>query len=399
MDWYGVCHAHGMADPMPLELMFVDDEPQVLEGLHRALRPQRGLWSMRFCLSGEIALRELAYHRADVVVSDMCMPGMSGAEFLGTVLSLWPGTVRLVLSGHAEAEQVQRVVGPTHQFLLKPCPTTLLFDTVRRATRLRHLLNDRRIGDLLGGLTALPDPPGLYYRLAGLNGSSRAGPFAGDPVLSATMLRLVDMAEYGFGRRVSGIQEAVAQLGLDSLRALALASHIFAFYGRSGSVPEAMPLWRHSLAVACLARRIAQAECLSPIQVEEAFLAALVHDVGKLVLGANLPEESAEAQRLVVGHGMSGPEAERVVFGASHAEVGACLLGQWGISDTVVEAVAWHHQPVTAGRCEFTALSAVHVADAFDRTHSDAPKLCVEYLRNLGRVSRLPAWVALARAA
>ncbi len=384
---------------MPLELLFVDDEPQVLEGLHRALRPQRGLWSMRFCLSGELALRELAYHRADVVVSDMCMPGMSGAEFLGTVMSIWPGTVRLVLSGHAEAEQVQRVVGPTHQFLLKPCPTTLLCDTVMRAARLRHLLNNGRIGDLLGSLTELPDPPGLYYRLAGQAGSSRAGPFAGDPVLSATMLRLVDTPEFGLGQRVAGIQEAVAQLGLDTLRALALASHVFAFYGRSGPGPEALPLWRHSLAVACLARRIARAERLCPIQVEEAFLAALLHDIGKLVLGANLPEESAEVRRMVEGHGLSGPEAERVVFGASHAEVGACLLGQWGISDAVVEAVAWHHQPVTASRNAFTALAAVHIADAFDRAQSDAPRLSLEYITNIGCVSRLPAWVALARAA
>ncbi len=388
-----------MADPMPLELLFVDDEAQALDGLRRALRPQQRLWSMRFCLSGEIALRELANHRADVVVSDMCMPGMSGAEFLGTVMRFWPDTVRLVLSGHAEAEQVQRVVGPTHQFLLKPCPTTLLCDTVIRATRLRHLLNDGRIGDLLGSLTVLPDPPGLYYRLAGMPGSSRDGPFAGEPDLSTTMLRLVDTAEFGLGQRVAGIQEAVAQLGLDTLRALALASHVFAFYGRSGACPEAMPLWRHSLAVACLARRIALAERLSAIQVEEAFLAALLHDIGKLVLGANQPEGSAEAQRMVEGHGMTGPEAERVVFGATHAEIGACLLGQWGISDAVVEAVAWHHHPATANRNAFTALAAVHIADAFDRAQSDAPRLSHEYIKAIGCVTRLPVWVALAQVA
>ena len=98
-------------------LLFVDDEPRVLQGLQRQLRVMREEWQMDFVESGPKALEFLATSPVDVLVTDMMVPGMDGAQLLTEVMKRHPDTVRLVLSGHADREAVLRLVGPVHQYL------------------------------------------------------------------------------------------------------------------------------------------------------------------------------------------------------------------------------------------------------------------------------------------
>lgn len=107
-------------------VLFVDDEPNVLQGLQRMLRPQRRRWDMTFCDSGEEALRRLAEAPFDVLVSDMRMPGMSGAPLLAEAQARFPRVVRLILSGQADRESLDALAGVTHRFLSKPCDAALL---------------------------------------------------------------------------------------------------------------------------------------------------------------------------------------------------------------------------------------------------------------------------------
>ena len=102
-------------------LLFVDDEVRILQGLQRQLRVMKDEWQMDFVDSGPKALDFLAANPVDVLVTDMLMPGMDGAQLLAAVMNRHPRTVRLVLSGHADREAVLRLVGPAHQYLSKPC--------------------------------------------------------------------------------------------------------------------------------------------------------------------------------------------------------------------------------------------------------------------------------------
>src|SRR5579862_1975913 len=102
-------------------ILFVDDERRVLEGLQRMLRPHRSQWHMRFANSGQEALAMLEEGSYDVIVSDMRMPGMDGAQLLETVRERYPGMIRIVLSGHSDVEAALRAVPVAHQFLAKPC--------------------------------------------------------------------------------------------------------------------------------------------------------------------------------------------------------------------------------------------------------------------------------------
>jgi DNA-binding NtrC family response regulator len=114
-------------------IIFVDDEPRVLEALRRGLRIMRDEWEMSFVSSGMDALGLMNEKQFDAIVSDMMMPGMSGQELLERVKSTHPTVARIVLSGHCDQEAAFRLIGSDHFFLSKPCSRDLLKQTIELA--------------------------------------------------------------------------------------------------------------------------------------------------------------------------------------------------------------------------------------------------------------------------
>ena len=116
-----------------MRVVFVDDEPQVLRGITRMLDCADVQWDIDTVGSGIEALQLLAEKPADVVVSDMKMPGMDGAELLTEVERLYPSTVRIVLSGQIDKDAVDRPIPPVHEYLFKPCAAETLKATIIRS--------------------------------------------------------------------------------------------------------------------------------------------------------------------------------------------------------------------------------------------------------------------------
>jgi len=152
-------------EPTRRRILFVDDEQNVLDGLRNLLRKQRNQWDMLFAISGKAALEELARSPVDVIVSDMRMPGMDGAELLTRVRELYPQTARIVLSGHAERDAIARVVSVAHQFLSKPADATAVRTVVERTCQFQGLMQDEGIRRVVGGLQQLPSLPDTYWQL------------------------------------------------------------------------------------------------------------------------------------------------------------------------------------------------------------------------------------------
>src|SRR5579859_4324910 len=150
---------------MKKRILFVDDELLVLEGLQRMLRSMRAEWDMVFVETGSKALELMAQAPFDVVISDMRMPGMNGAELLAEVLRRFPKTVRLVLSGHADRDLVFKCVGSTHQYLSKPCQPEELKSAIARASNLDQSLRDQSLRQLVSRLDRLPSIPSLYVQI------------------------------------------------------------------------------------------------------------------------------------------------------------------------------------------------------------------------------------------
>ena len=150
---------------MKKRILFVDDETMILQGLERTLRPLRNEWEMAFANSGPRALDLMNQAPFDVVISDMRMPGMNGAELLTEVLKKFPKTVRLILSGHADRDLVLKCVGSTHQYLSKPCNPDELKSAIRRAGNLDQSLRDKSLGQLISRMDRLPSIPSLYVAI------------------------------------------------------------------------------------------------------------------------------------------------------------------------------------------------------------------------------------------
>jgi HD-like signal output (HDOD) protein len=352
-------------------VLFVDDDPNVLSGLRRMLRSCRDEWQMDFASCGQEALQAMRTSPPDVVVTDMRMPGMDGAELLEEVRKVRPNTVRLVLSGHSDRELTLRAVGPAHQYLAKPCDPEVLRETIRNAVQLQQSICTESVQRLVEGVVTLPTLPAAYVMLVEELTSAqpclaRAGKLiASDLGMSAKVLQLVNSSFFGLPVRVGDVSQAVALLGLDVVRPLTLSTGVFRQYeGRDLGGLSLSRLMNHSLNVAVTAKGIATRSKLDRDAADEAFLAGLLHDVGRLILAQADPIRYARVVAIERRDPIAVTEAEQREFGASHGELGGYLLGLWGMPRPIVEAVALHHSPGVALPSGMSPLASVHAAEA-----------------------------------
>ena len=384
---------------MKKRILFVDDEDMVLQGLRRMLRPLREEWDMEFAESGVKALELMAQHPFDVIVSDMRMPGMNGAQLLNEVMVRYPQTVRLILSGQAEKDLIVKCVGATHQYLAKPCEPDALRATVARTTSLEFNISNERIRAVVSRIDKLPSLPSLYIELNKVLAEEdvsmeQVGEVVRkDIAMTCQVLKIVNSAFFGLRREVTTPDEAASYLGADTLKALVLVLSVFSQYD-SVQVPgfSIEELWRHSMVVATGAKTLARFEKADNTVINESFTAGVLHDAGQLVLVANLPKEYGDVVERQKNEGLSCIEAERAVFGTSHIEVGGYLCGLWGLPVAIVEAIGLHHQPGLSPEKKFGALTTVHVADALLSSPGNATVVDEPYLQEAGVLDRLPAW-------
>jgi len=184
-----------------------------------------------------------------------------------------------------------------------------------------------------------------------------------DPGLTSNVLRLSNSSYFAGPRTIGSVRDAIVRLGLNRVFQLALASSIapLATAPVKGYDLPAGDLLIHSIAVAVGAEQLAQALELRP--PPSTFTAALLHDVGKIVLGTFIEVDAKPILALAFEHQLSFEMAEAEVMGISHAEVGAVILEQWNLPPAVVEVVRWHHQPERFSG-DTLAVDLVHVADS-----------------------------------
>lgn len=398
-------------------VLFVDDETKVLDGLRRMLRKLRDEWEIEFAAGGGQALELLRSWPCDVVVSDMRMPGIDGSQLLHEVMQRHGSTVRIILSGQCDRQSVLKAVGLAHQFLTKPCDAETLKTTVSRACGLRDQLAEDHLRRTVSCVRALPSLPEIYWALDEELSRANPSPSAvarlvdADVALTARLLQLVSSSFFGTPRGVSSAAEAAELLGMETLREL--WRHTGVFRPAAPGSPEERLLRmvvEHSGAVAKAAQAIAQAETGNPALAAEAFLAGWVHDVGVLVNLDACAEDYAEMVGCAWATRTGLAAAEKSRFGSSRAEVGAYLLGLWGLGDPIVRAAGLHlapqappnaapertPRPASGGGCGFEPLAAVHVAHSLvtqAQPCCDLPsQIAEEYLQQIGCAERLPQW-------
>ncbi len=331
-------------------ILFVDDEPHLLQALQRSLRPMRTEWEMEFVDSGAHALARMAEVPFDMLVSDMKMPGMSGCELLDEVMVKHPATLRFILSGHAEQAQVMQCVGATHQFLSKPCATEKLTHSLLRMTALEALVPSPELRQLLARVDRIPCSPARREALASLLQSPQpaieqvASVVAQDPGMTALILKLANSDFFGTSKGGLDSTLAATQFGVEVLQTLTITLGLLVPFP-SVQCPAFDPrqFWPQSLDCASALRHRVVQDGLTDVKPTEAYVVGLLLDVGRLILASHLGHDYARITADEARNAGALTAAERRLFGVSHAEVGAYLLGMWGLPDVLVETVAYHH--------------------------------------------------------
>jgi CheY-like chemotaxis protein len=378
-------------------VLFVDDEQRILDGLRRSLRGKRGEWEMTFVTSGDEALAILAASPHDVVVSDMRMPGMDGAELLTLVSKRHPEVARVVLSGHTEPEAAIKVAVAGHRFLNKPSDpgsVVAVIEQLVRTTSDSHATQVRRVA---GAVRSLPTLPGHAERLSALlqapdvEMATAIDAASQDVGLIAKLLQLSNSAFLGSRPRVLSVDGVINSLGLPTLQALVSAGHVLWSSVTWG--PETRRhlevTWRHAVATGHVVGEMA-----SPANRPYAQAAAMLQDVGRFAC---------------VARDTGGAAGDTEATGSddvSYRDVGVELLHLWGLPAPIVTAVAerdrrW--EPSPAGLGVTGAVRAAHLlvqgTGSRDPSAGTDPEELAELLAHPQLAARDTDWPALAAAA
>jgi HD-like signal output (HDOD) protein len=377
----------------------VDDEPLMREFYSMAGSILGEEYEVFTASSGREGLEFLKTTPVDIVVSDLVMPAMNGHEFMTEVACEHPESMRIVVSAHEDQLTVAQCLMFGHRYFSKPFDLKNLAGVLKRVCRLKHQVGSEKLKRVLCGLGALPTPPRIYLKLTqAVNSPYSSMDQIGeivqeDPGLTLKLLQIANSAHFGVARKIVTPMEAVQIVGVEILRAIVLCVHAFKFYGEKKFTSiSATELWDHSLRTASAARKLAKYENLSENECEQSFVSGLLHDIGKLVMAANADSDYLHVIERSRREGSPVDQLEWEIFGATHAQVGAYLLGLWGLPEPIVSNVELHHSLELVSSTGFTPAAALHIAQFLERSPHRMSQLDTRFLKQIGVETRITEW-------
>jgi len=392
-------------------ILFVDDEPNVLNGLKRMLYSMRSVWEMHFAGNGTEALDAMDKQPFDVVVTDMRMPRMSGDELLSQVRDRYPQTVRIVLSGHSDSKLIMGSVQEAHQYITKPASAEELKSKISKSCALLDLIEGPSLRGLITGMQTIPTIPNIFNQITmelkqeDPSMDKIGNLISKDPAITAKILQIVNSSFFSLPRTIESPYEAVMLLGLDTVSSLVLTIEVFSKFDKKKlDIFDIESLWDHCVQTGQLTREIAVYEEMGKIAIDNACMAGLLHDVGKLIFMENLTKEYKKAIDLSKKENLTLHEAEIRLFAATHCQVGAYLLGLWGISSDIVETVGFHHMPEQLPGQNNKILMAVYIANELTMNKNGdisaeelMEKLNKSYLGEMGARAHIESYIQIYR--
>lgn len=395
----------------PKNILFVDDDENVLSGIQRQLRPYREQWRLFFAINASSALVLMSKQPIDLIVSDIMMPEMQGDELLRIVSENYPATVRMILSGHADEENLKNGMKVAHQYLSKPCSAEMLREVITQVFKIQSCVSNLNLVASVGDPNQLPSLPKIYQELnaaiADENTTVRdiADIFARDMVLSAKLLQLINSPYFGLNRTISSLSEAINLIGIRKLNSLVLSVHIKMAFSINNPVLERYmeSLWQDAVRVAELARHIAVSENQQQDRPDQAYLGGLLHNMGLLIFMSRNSEGMTTLLQQLDSSDMTLPDLEKAIFGFARSEAAAYVLSLWKIPPRIIEAVLLQYTPNETQYDSMNALTSVHVAACLLKPavmeNNDRlldMNLDLVYLQRIGKLDRLPEWQKLA---
>ena len=387
-----------------IRIMFVDDDPMVVRGIARNISMMGPKMDIIVRISAVEALKTLEKELVDVIITDLYMPGMDGVAFLEEVRSRYPTILRFILSGEAKPEVVLRATRAAHQYLSKPCETGVLHKTIIDTLTQIGTIKNPDVAKTISQLEGVPSRQASlaeFLRLLNDNTVPLDQITAGlkkDPGLCARLLKVANSPYFGHSGSVESLDGAIGLLGMDMIVSMAASHKLFAVTPPpSASNLHLDTLWEHCVYASSLVRHIGNKLKVPQSVLREASTAALLHDIGKLVLAYANPSGFAAAHTRALADHMPDWQAEYCIFGNHHAEIGGCLLKLWGLPAAVIDAVSMHHTPHNSTEDRVGPVTLVHIADAVAHAGSKegiATFLDVAHLKSLNLSEDIDYWLS-----
>ena len=389
---------------MKRQICFAGFAEAELETLQPSLAALGAAWDCVVTPDAATALTALSQASFDAVVANLS-GGIEDAELLRQAAIHYPRTARFALADVADRETVVNCIGAAHQFISRPWKPAELVSIIERSLALDAWLSNDKLRSFIPRLGKLPGLPSSYFevikRAESPNSTveSIAEVIARGPALTARLLQMVNSPACGLGQKVTNPAEAVSILGLEAVKSLVLCLQL---YGRTSPVSAGGfsldELWDHSFRVAKLSARIVLRCINSERMATEAYTAGLLHKIGRIVLVTNLAAEYTAVVEAAREQKRPLQDVELDLLGVTSSQVGAYLLGLWGMPLPLVEAVALHLTPASTTMADFSLLTVVHVANvlALETTAMHPgiplPKLDTQYLAALELPKKTDAW-------
>jgi len=386
------------------KVLLVDDNPNVLYSFKRALHSGGNQWTILTAESAADALEIMSQENIDIIISDLRMPVMDGVALLRIVSQQSPSTLRIAITGDADPILCQQATLVAHQFIAKPIEPQELARIINQAVGVSNLVMKPEIKRAILKIANLPSQPGLYNQLLAelnkpdVNLEYISSVISQDISMTAKILQLVNSAYFGLAREVKEVSQAVFYLGVETIRDLSFSVHLFSQFDQTLIERSGLGnLWDHSLRVASCSRAIMASTIIDKKVIAGAFTAGLLHDIGKLILGTTSPGFYSTLNALKLDDPSQYLVRERNEFGSTHADIGAYLLGSWGLPQDIINAVLTHHSFESLKSIDFSTSMTVWFANAFvengaDQFSVDGFQLTDDMLQNRVLATHLEPW-------
>jgi HD-like signal output (HDOD) protein len=339
------------ANRLPI-VVFVDDEEPILASLRSLFRRTR--YSTSVFTQAAAAIEFLKRVPADLVISDLRMPVITGIEFLNQVSAINPHAVRVILSGYEDKSIVMNALskGLAHHYMLKPWNDLELRQLVDQSLERLETLRRQRLEGILRSIETLPSPPSFHVNIQTVlarEGSSVydiAREVEKSPPIVAKLLRVSNSIYFASRKAITSVQDAVFFIGTEYIAGLVAAIEAFHSFPSDNDphvAEEIQKLWLASFHRALIAKKIAE-KWPGFSEFDTVFVASLLQDIGCAVFMCFEPEAYKEYADAIHDGLMAPLKAEEKIFGHSHSTVGAALLEYWNLPPPVVQAVARQHQ-------------------------------------------------------
>jgi HD-like signal output (HDOD) protein/CheY-like chemotaxis protein len=350
-------------------ILFVDDERPILNTLQRTLRGSE--FDVFIAADGQTALELLDREPIDIIVSDMRMPNMNGHQLLRKVKELYPTTIRIIMSGHAETHDVSKAMldGSCKTYILKPWDSQSLQKTIRQLLDVRESLQEQKLLAIINSMDGLCSSPRIYHKLMDLIEQDAdmhqiVNVIEEHPILAAKVLQMVNSAFYG--RKTGSISQAIVFLGLGAVKNIVLTTSICRLLPIIGlGIFDREAVWSYANMTNRLVNLLYN-KLLNKSIPHVASSVGLLYSIGLMLLVHKMPGKYAQIATALKGQPEKSLEQlEKEIVGVTHDNVGAYLLDWWGLPQPIIECAMFHHDPFNESVSDRNLVAIVHLADFY----------------------------------